>query len=157
MGIRELKVEVYRICATLARAPRSKRLSLLRREIEQLPEDCREIALSLVSTALATTEGTASMQTWEKITMMAAGIIFVGVLLALAWFVPEPTAFQFFVFRVVLALAGSAFVSALPGLLQVEGRIKSWVVRAGGSLGVFVLIYSLNPPRLLTAAISSGL
>ena len=155
MDLRALKLEVYRICAGLARVPPSQRLARLRREIENLPDDCREIALSLVTTTLLTTEVPVVMQTWEKMTMIAAGLLFLLLLTLIALWVPEPSGFQVYVFRVVLSLAGAAFVCALPGLLHVQGRMKSWVVRAGGSLGMFVLIYTINPPGLVTASHSA--
>lgn len=155
MGIRALKIEIYRICASLARVPRAQRLAVLRREIKRLPEDHREIALCLITAALATMEEPPAMQTWEKITMLAAGGGFLLMSLLIALCIPEPSGFQTFVFRVVLALAGSAFVCVLPGLLHLQGQVKSWVIRAGGALGVFLLIYTINPPRFLAAVRSS--
>lgn len=76
----------------------------------------------------------------------AFGVIFVSVLLALAVLYPNPTATTFFVFRVVLALAAAGIGAVLPGLLVVHvGKL----VRAGGALALFVLIYLINPPALV--------
>ena len=76
------------------------------------------------------------------------GIIFVIALLALALFVPDPTPFQYIVFRVVLALAAAGVAAMIPGFLQVE--IGAWL-RAGGALAVFVVVYFYNPAALVTA------
>ena len=69
-------------------------------------------------------------------------------LIAVAVFIPDPTPFQIFVFRVVLAIAVAAFGYAIPGVLHIEGRWLNLFVRAGGALGLFFLIYVANPPEL---------
>ena len=83
---------------------------------------------------------------WEKIAAFAFGVAFVIVLLAIALFVPRPTDFQFWVFRVVLSLAAAGIGAVLPGFITVD--VKPYV-RAGGALALFVLVYWFNPPKLV--------
>jgi uncharacterized integral membrane protein len=90
------------------------------------------------------------MKSWEKITVAAAGVLFVLLLLVIAIWIPEPTEFQIFVFRVVLALAAAAVGSAVPGVLHIESRIGKLLIRASGALALFAIVYSVNPPALAT-------
>ena len=55
-------------------------------------------------------------------------------------------------FRVVLALASAAFGATIPGFLKIQ--VPLWakgLISAGGALGLFVLIYNVNPPALIGA------
>jgi HEAT repeat protein len=54
-----------------------------------------------------------------------------------------------FIFRVVLSLAGAAFAAILPGFLNIQVKVLSIAIQAGGALAVFVVIYRINPPELL--------
>lgn len=91
-----------------------------------------------------------SSDVWEKIAVFAFGVLFIGILLWIAFQVPDPTDFQLFLFRVVLSLAAAGVGALLPGLLDV--RLKSGpmaMIRAGGAVGLFVLVYLVNPPALI--------
>jgi hypothetical protein len=83
---------------------------------------------------------------WERIAIFTFGVIFVVVLLVLAIVFPAPTSFQYTVFRIVLALAAAGIGALVPGFLEV--RYKS-VVRAGGALALFVVIYFFSPAALV--------
>jgi hypothetical protein len=74
------------------------------------------------------------------------GVVFVIALIILAIIFPTPTPFQYTVFRVVLALAAAGIAVMIPGFLEV--RIPTWI-RAGGALGVFVVVYFFNPAQLV--------
>lgn len=87
------------------------------------------------------------IKNWEKVTGFAFGTIFIGVLLFIAFLVPAPTVTQWFVCRVVLAIAAAGIASIIPGLIAVK---ISAVVRAGGAIAVFVVVYWFNPPRLVS-------
>ena len=84
---------------------------------------------------------------WQIVATGATGIVFVLILLSLAIFFPNPTDFQLFVFRVVLALAAGAFGALIPGFIEVEFR--NWL-RAGGALALFAIVFFWNPPALVT-------
>ena len=76
------------------------------------------------------------------------GLITVLILISLA---PDPTDHQFFVFRVVIALSAGAFGATIPGFLHL--RLPLWrqgLISAGGAIALFVIVYMLNPPTLLT-------
>lgn len=70
------------------------------------------------------------------------GVCFVVVLLVISFVQPEPSGFQYTVFRTVLALAGAGTVAVFPGFIEV--RFGSWL-RAGGALAVFAVLYFFNP------------
>ena len=84
---------------------------------------------------------------WQRITAVAFGTSFVVVLLIIAIFIPSPTTFQIFVFRVVLSLAAGGVGAIIPGFINVQ--FKNWL-RAGGALALFVLVYQVNPPALIS-------
>lgn len=70
------------------------------------------------------------------------GVVFVIVLLAIALVKPNPTGFQYTVFRIVLALAGCGVVGVAPGFIEI--KFGNWL-RAGGALAVFAVIYFCTP------------
>ena len=79
----------------------------------------------------------------------AFGVIFVVTLLVLAIALPKPTSFQYTVFRIVLALAAAGVAAMMPGFIHV--KLESTVgllLRAGGALAVFVIVFFFNPARL---------
>lgn len=78
------------------------------------------------------------------------GIVFVAVLLVLAIAVPNPTRFQYLVFRVVLSLAMAGVAAMIPGVLTVS--VPNWL-RAGGALAVFIVVYFYNPASLIVPEI----
>lgn len=88
------------------------------------------------------------IKNWEKVTAFAFGTVFIGVMLSIAFLVPAPTLTQWFVFRVVLALAAAGVGAIIPGLIVVN---VSKVVRAGGAIALFVLVYWFNPPKLVVS------
>jgi hypothetical protein len=88
-------------------------------------------------------------ENWQKGTAFGCGVLFVALMLILAIAIPNPTATQWFVFRVLLALAAAGIGAVIPGLIVVN---VSKVVRAGGAIALFVLVYLLNPPQLVVPA-----
>ena len=82
----------------------------------------------------------------QQILAFVFGVTFVIVLIVLAVAIPDPTSFQYTTFRVILALAAAGIAVMIPGFLQVT--ISNWL-RAGGALGVFVVVYFFNPASLV--------
>ncbi len=74
---------------------------------------------------------------WERIAIFAFGATFVTALPVRAVVFPEPTPFQYTVFRIVLALAAAGIAA-----------FKT-IVRAGGALAVFVIVYFFSPAGLV--------
>jgi hypothetical protein len=152
MTLRQYQAEVNRVCAQVVKVSQRKRLQVLREELASLPASYREPALQLIATTVELTGDNMTMQKWEKITMIAAGAATVAVLLSIAVLLPQPTDFQIFVFRIVLAIGVSAFACVIPGFLNLESRSRLLALRAGGALAVFVLVYLWNPPQLVRSS-----
>jgi hypothetical protein len=83
----------------------------------------------------------------ERFAVFGFGIFFVVVLLVLAMGFPNPTAFQYTVFRIVLSVAVAGTAAFLPGFM--EARIRSGL-RAGGAMAVFAIVYFFNPAGLVS-------
>jgi hypothetical protein len=82
---------------------------------------------------------------YEKILAFVFGVIFVVVLLYAAFAVPNPTAFQYTIFRIVLALAAAGVAGMFSGFLNIQ--ISNWL-KAGGALAVFAIVYFYAPAAL---------
>jgi hypothetical protein len=77
------------------------------------------------------------------------GVMLLVTLLVIAWRIPYPSRWQYWVFRVVASLAAAAFAAIIPGLLGIGLAISTEVaIRGGGALAVFIIAYFFNPPRL---------
>lgn len=76
-----------------------------------------------------------------------AGITLIVLILCLILYFPCPTSSQFFVFRIVLAIAVAGFASIIPGFFRLKYRR---IVSAGGALAVFAFIYIINPGTIIT-------
>jgi hypothetical protein len=85
----------------------------------------------------------------ERLAVFVFGVLFVILLIVLALFVPKPTAFQYMVFRIVLALAAAGIAAFIPGFIDVT--VDNWV-RAGGAIAVFVIVYFFSPANLVVDA-----
>lgn len=91
--------------------------------------------------------------TLQIIAAFVFGLVFIITLLVLAIVFPKPTPFQYSVFRIVLSLACAGIAAMIPGFinLELESTI-GLILRAGGALAVFVLVYFFNPARLAIEA-----
>jgi len=124
------------------------------RDIEiELEEDFSgrvELTGTTTITVKITTEKTlASMlmtKGTQKLLAYIFGVVFTIVLLAIAFATPNPTAFQYTVFRIVLALAAAGMAAMIPGFLQ--ATISTWL-QAGGALAIFVIVYFYSPAALV--------
>jgi len=76
--------------------------------------------------------------TWERIAVLVVGIILTCVILWFAVLTPEPSDFQYTIFRIALAISGAALAALIPGFIELRYRN---VVRAGGALAVLVLVF----------------
>lgn len=74
------------------------------------------------------------------------GCVFVAVVLYIALRVPNPTPTQWFIFRVILALAAGGIGAVLPGLISVT---VSPYIRASGAVALVFLVFWFNPPKLV--------
>lgn len=88
----------------------------------------------------------------ERFLAFAFGVTFVVVLLALATLFPNPTPFQYTVFRIVLALAAAGVASMISGFLEVEIPTK---LKAGGAFAVFVIVFFFSPAGLVGVTVET--
>jgi hypothetical protein len=81
----------------------------------------------------------------QTILSFVFGVTFILLLLGTAYLTPNPSSYQYMVFRVVLALAGGGVVATFPGFIEL--KLGNWL-RAGGALAVFAIIYFFSPAVL---------
>jgi hypothetical protein len=87
--------------------------------------------------------------TAQIIVAFAFGVAFVVTLIVLAIAFPRPTPFQYSVFRIVLALAGAGVAAMIPGFIDLQiAPVAGFLIRSGGALAVFVIVYFFNPAKL---------
>jgi hypothetical protein len=92
---------------------------------------------------------------WPKVVAVISGLTFLVAILIVAIFIPYPSPFRLFVFRIILASAAAGFGAALPGVLGIRvAPIPHITIEAGGSIAFFVLIYVINPARLMSSELS---
>ena len=90
------------------------------------------------------------MRAWANRLAIFMLILMMALMLATSHFVAEPTQFQAYVLRTVLAVIAGAFASLLSGFLQLESKsLIMTTSRIGGGIAVFVLIYLFNPLALV--------
>ena len=83
----------------------------------------------------------------DKILAFAFGCFFAIVLLLIAIFDRNPTQLAIFIYRVVLALVAAGIGAVIPGMIDVNVQP---VIRAGGAIALFVIVFWFNPPNLVT-------
>jgi len=77
------------------------------------------------------------------------GVVFVAGLIVIAIKFPDPPPFAQDVFRIVLSLAAAGTAAMIPGFINIEVNATiGLMIRAGGALGVFVIVFFFNPAQL---------
>jgi hypothetical protein len=145
---RRYEKEVSRMMAEARRLPLADQLGFIKVTLQTFPEPYRTAAEALIEKMEVIMHDNPRPRTlpWEKITAVAFGVVFLGILLTIAILIPQPSTFQSFVFRIVLALAAAGLGAVIPGFLHVQAGP---FVRAGGAIALFVIVYWFNPPQLL--------
>lgn len=82
----------------------------------------------------------------QRIASFIFGVIFVCVLIVISFIEPNPTDFQYTIFRIVISLAAGGVVATFPGFIEV--KFGNWL-RAGGALAVFWVVYAVSPAALI--------
>ena len=83
---------------------------------------------------------------WPQTLASFAAALLLMVTLVAAIFLPNPSDYQLTLIRLICALCSAAIVNILPGMLELKFEgLTSKVLRASGSLAVFVLVYALLP------------
>ncbi len=70
------------------------------------------------------------------------GIGLIIAILLLVIFIPCPSASQYFVFRIVIALAAAGLASVIPGIFNIN---LTNGITAGGALAIFAVVYFFDP------------
>ncbi|MBM0105827.1 hypothetical protein JM946_13890 [Steroidobacter sp. S1-65] len=94
----------------------------------------------------ASSRGLALTKSQERLLAFAFGVTFVAVMLILAVVVKNPTSYQYTVFRIVLALATAGVAAMIPGFMVAK---TSTIIRAGGALAVFAIVYFFSPAGIV--------
>jgi len=141
----ELAQEAQRIRATLFGVPAANQLAALKVALRAVPAPYRQAVEDLVL-GIGVTVGRNMTKDRERRAAYAFGVVFGSVMLVVAVFIPDPTPFQYFVFRVLLALAAAGIAAFIPGFINVNWGKG---VRAGGALAVFAVVYFFSPAQLL--------
>ena len=84
----------------------------------------------------------------QQLAAFLFGVTFVVVMLAVAIEFPNPTSFQYTVFRIVLSLAAAGVAAMIPGFIELQ--VATWI-RAGGALAVFAIVFFYNPAAFVTS------
>jgi hypothetical protein len=74
------------------------------------------------------------------------GVVYITVTLVIAFVFQTPTALQYLIIRVILALASAAIATLLTGFINIE---IPTVFKAGGAFAVFVVVFFYNPASLV--------
>jgi len=85
-----------------------------------------------------------SRRPWEIVAAFSFGVIFLTAILTTALFKPDPTAYQYTVFRIILSLAAAGIGAILPGLFEIRNK----VVSASGALAMFLVVFFGAPAAL---------
>lgn len=85
----------------------------------------------------------------ERLVAYISGFVIIAALIGIAFFCPNPTAFQYTVFRITLAVGVGGFAAIIPGHFHIKWK---GLIRAGSALGVFTLVYLYNPAQLVVPA-----
>ncbi len=97
-------------------------------------------------------EDSEKLATWQKIAGPIIGGIILAICVVLAFVFANPTIFQQFIMRGLLAISLSLIATIVPGFINLRSRIRFrcsyFVIVAGGAIAIFVIIYLLNPPSL---------
>ena len=79
--------------------------------------------------------------------MLAMGIVIIAIIIVISLKIPNPTKSQFWIWRVITSLGAACIGAVIPGFVEIDGSINEIVVRAGGALALFLVVYLLNPPE----------
>ena len=86
----------------------------------------------------------------QAITAAIFGLIFIITLIVLSIIFPNPTDFQYIIFRIILALAAAGAAAMIPGFMHTEFNPTTGVViRASGAMAVFAIVFFFNPANLV--------
>lgn len=84
----------------------------------------------------------------ETILACIFGSVLLIAIFCTAILIPNPTNYQYNVFRTILCLAAAGFGAILPGFIVIEGKWTEITFRASGAIALGILFYLRNPAAL---------
>ncbi|PBP43928.1 hypothetical protein CCL14_03010 [Pseudomonas syringae] len=117
----------------------------------------RSLRQSLVENSLPTygldnREGFTLTSGMRIVISFVFGVVFLTAVIAIAIFLPNPTGFQYVIFRLVASLSAAGVVAVMSGFIEV--KFGGWL-RAGGALAVFAAVFWTNPAEKIVGEKSS--
>ncbi|WLG46423.1 hypothetical protein [Pseudomonas sp. FP1740] len=101
-------------------------------------------------------EDVKKISTAQLISCTVLGVVIMAISIGLSLYAPNPTPYQTFVFRTVLAVGLSMLIAGVPGFINVKfkasGLGQYFKAVAGGAIAVFLVIYLVNPAELAPSA-----
>lgn len=82
---------------------------------------------------------------WQQATAILLVVLGLLLMLVLSWKIPDPTDAQKGVWNFVLAVIAAVVGALVPGFFNIEGTVANLTIRAGGAIGLFVLVHLLKP------------
>lgn len=160
MDFKEAEGKCHELASRLASIPKGKRAKRLEAFLSSFPETQRESMRGYISFLVArnTRQGLAGllltfkeMKPQEQIRLVGFGCGILGLLLILiiAFTTRSPSAFQYWVVRVIMCLAGGAAAAGITGFVNLKGKVGPFVLAGGAGLAVTVILYFCNPPDLI--------
>ncbi len=118
---------------------------------KKIEQQYREHSLPVAGFEMKEAKDLKNTPKWQLVTGLVIGLMLALIILVLVVFIPNPTPSQFFVFRGVFAISLAAVAAIIPGLLNVESRFNKFSIKATGAIAVFILVWMLNPPALISS------
>lgn len=88
-----------------------------------------------------------TVQAAPKISLWLGASLMVAILLLII-FIPCPSATQYFVFRIIIALAAAGLAAIIPGVLNIH---LTNGITAGGAIAIFAVVYFFDPASVVAA------
>ena len=84
------------------------------------------------------------------------GALFILLSLIIVLLKPDLGQQAFWIIRVMVALGAGLVAAGILGNLTIEGTVANLTIKAGGPIAVTVMVYLLNPPKLVHAIGKKG-
>ena len=90
------------------------------------------------------------------ISSMIIGAVFIASGLVITLIKADLNDRAFWIVRVMVSLGAAFLAAGILGEIEVSGTVLKWTVKAGGPFAVFVIVYLLNPPRVVEAYVNAA-
>lgn len=81
----------------------------------------------------------------EKLISYISSAVLIVTILAIALFIPNPSPYQYTIFRIILSLAAGGIAAFFTGFLTVEWPNK---IKAGNGFAVFIIVFFATPAAI---------